>query len=163
MNYQSYFIVLLSIFLCSCETDFDVTASYKETMVVYGLLDQTQEHQSIRINKSYLGREDAITMGENSDSIQYPDSVLEVSIYIDDDVSNRFYFTADTIGKNDNGSFATDNNIVYMLYDSEDLFDDLSALYNLEIVNKVTNEHIKIPKIYNDLKRDFHSIKTSNR
>ena len=60
MDYKSYFTILIFMVLCSCETDFDVTASYKDTMVVYGLLDPTQEHQSIRINKSYLGREDAV-------------------------------------------------------------------------------------------------------
>jgi hypothetical protein len=111
-------------------------------MVVYGLLDPTQDIQSIRINKSYLGREDAETMGENYDSIQYPVGDLEVSIYIDEDTSNRFYFTADTIEKNDNGSFATDNNIVYMLYDSDNLFVDSSATYNLLIFNKKNNERI---------------------
>ena len=139
MNYKSYFTILICMILCSCETDFDVTASYKDTMVVYGLLDPTQELQSIRINKSYLGREDAVTMGANYDSIQYPVDDLEVSIYVGNDTSNRFYFTADTIEKNDDGSFATDNNIVYMLYDSEDLFDDSSALYNLELlIKKIT-------------------------
>ncbi|GIS08011.1 MAG: hypothetical protein CM15mP112_01230 [Flavobacteriales bacterium] len=99
MNYKSYFTILICMILCSCETDFDVTASYKDTMVVYGLLDPTQELQSIRINKSYLGREDAVTMGENYDSIQYPVDDLEVSIYVGNDTSNRFYLTADTIEK----------------------------------------------------------------
>jgi len=142
VNLKSYFFLLIIIILCSCETDFDITDSYKDTMVVYGLLDPTQDIQSIRINKSYLGREDAETMGENYDSIQYPVGDLEVSIYIDEDTSNRFYFTADTIEKNDNGSFATDNNIVYMLYDSDNLFVDSSATYNLLIFNKKNNERI---------------------
>ena len=124
----------------SCETDFDVTASYDDTMVVYGLLDPTQDFQSIRINKSYLGREDAVLMGSNYDSIQYPVGDLEVSIQVGDDTSNRFYFIADTIEKKDDGDFATDNNVVYMLYNSEDLFVDSLEVYNLEIVNKVTNE-----------------------
>ena len=67
MNYKLHFsFILTCMILCSCETDFDVTASYNDTMVVYGLLDPTQEiFQSIRINKSYLGREDAVTMGAN--------------------------------------------------------------------------------------------------
>ena len=135
MNYKSYFSILTCMILCSCETDFDVTASYNDTMVVYGLLDPTQELQSIRINKSYLGRQDAVTMGANYDSIQYPVDDLEVSIYVGNDTSNRFYLTADTIEKNDDGSFATDNNVVYMLHDSEDLFDDSSAVYNLSLIH----------------------------
>jgi len=157
VNLKSYFFLLIFITLCSCETDFDITASYKDTMVVYGLLDPTQDIQSIRINKSYLGREDAETMGENYDSIQYPDSVLEVSIYIDEDTSNRFYFIADTIEKNDDGSFATDNNVVYMLTDSEDLFDDSSAVYNLVILNKENNE---ITTSSTNLITDFELIKS---
>ena len=79
-------------------------------------------------------------MGANYDSILYPVDDLEVSIYVGNDTSNRFYLTADTIEKNDDGSFATDNNVVYMLHESEDLFDDSSAVYNLVIVNKENNE-----------------------
>ena len=147
----------MCMILCSCETDFDVTASYNDTMVVYGLLDPTQDFQSIRINKSYLGREDAVLMGSNYDSIQYPVDDLEVSIYVGNDTSNRFYFIADTIEKNDDGSFATDNNVVYMLYNSEDLFDDSLAVYNLVIVNKENNE---ITTSSTNLITDFELIKS---
>ena len=44
-----------TIFLFSCESDFEVNADWQELMVVHGILDQSQEEQFVRINKAFLG------------------------------------------------------------------------------------------------------------
>ena len=76
--------ILLSIFVflfISCETDFDVNAEWKETTVVYGLLDASADTQYIKINKAYLGEGDAMMMAQYSDSINFNPNDLEVKLH----------------------------------------------------------------------------------
>ena len=40
----------------SCESDLDINSKWEEVTVVFGLLDQSQEKQYIRINKAFLGK-----------------------------------------------------------------------------------------------------------
>ena len=64
----------------ACETDFEVNANWKEVTVVYGILDQSQQQQYIKINKAYLGEGDALQMASVADSINYNHEDLEVKI-----------------------------------------------------------------------------------
>jgi hypothetical protein len=50
------FLLALSLLFSSCETDVDVIAPYQEKMVVYGLLNQTDTIQLIKINKVFFGQ-----------------------------------------------------------------------------------------------------------
>ncbi len=68
------FIYLLSfatILLSACSTDLDVKGNYKETMVVYGLLDQSQARQYIKVNKAFIGDGNAFSYAQVKDSTQY--------------------------------------------------------------------------------------------
>jgi len=42
-----------TLLLSACSTDLDVIGDYKETMIVYGLLDQAQDTQYVKINKAF--------------------------------------------------------------------------------------------------------------
>jgi len=81
-NSRSFFpFLLLSVCgISSCSTDFEVNAPYKEITVVYGLLNQNESEQFIKINKAFLGEEDAYVMAQSPDSINYDPNNLEVSI-----------------------------------------------------------------------------------
>ncbi len=48
----------------ACSTKLDVTGNYKETMVVYGLLDQSQPKQYIKVNKAFLGEGNAFSYAQ---------------------------------------------------------------------------------------------------
>ena len=108
-------IVLCILFLfLSCETDFEINASWKNVAIVYGLLDQSETVQYIRINKAFLGDEDAYVMASISDSINYDPSNLEVKI---EKISASGYVLdvkvlTDTIMLKDTGDFAFDENII---------------------------------------------------
>jgi hypothetical protein len=68
----AYLLLLTAYFLLpSCETDFDVSGDWKEITVVYGILNINDDTTFIRINKAYLGDEDALVMAEENDSINY--------------------------------------------------------------------------------------------
>ncbi|HJN64028.1 MAG TPA: hypothetical protein QGG91_04870 [Flavobacteriales bacterium] len=88
MRKLTIFLLAVSVFFVACETDFEVNASWKEVTVVYGLLDQSQQQQYIKINKAYLGEGDALQMASVTDSshytpFNYVDSTgdLQVKIY----------------------------------------------------------------------------------
>src|SRR5262245_17610431 len=72
-------VTFLVLLLSSCSTDFDTIADYKEIMVVYGLLDQYQGVQYIKVNKAYLGQGNALIMAHEKDSINYA-NVLDVTL-----------------------------------------------------------------------------------
>jgi len=72
-----HFIFLLPVlFINSCKTDFDIIAPYKETTVVYGLLDPDTSVQYIKINKAFLGEGDALVMAQQMDSTNYKPGTL---------------------------------------------------------------------------------------
>ncbi|HRH66151.1 MAG TPA: hypothetical protein PLU53_07635 [Bacteroidia bacterium] len=74
-------IFVLGLFgiFSSCSTDFEINAPYKETMVIYGLLNTLDSAQFIRISKAYLGEGNALIMAQEPDSINYSD-VLDVKM-----------------------------------------------------------------------------------
>jgi hypothetical protein len=78
-------IIAGALLFYSCSTDFNITAPYKETMVIYGLLnpDTTNNNmnkvQYIRISKAYLGEGNALIMAQQKDSINYAD-ILDVTL-----------------------------------------------------------------------------------
>ncbi len=129
----------MSIFT-SCDTDFDVITPWKETMIVYALLDQNEEYQYVRINKAYLGEGDALIMGQ-TDSIYYSTKSLEVSLY---SISNGFSDTTKlidlypTIFPKQSGSFNSQQNVIYTVKtDSIPSFTKNNTYY-LSIINKET-------------------------
>ena len=142
MNLRLFFLILSILFLYSCETDFDVTTSYKKTMIVYGLLDPSQDVQYIRINKAYLGEGDAVLMGSHYDSLQYPLGSLEVSLYLNQDSLNLFFLDPVVIEK-EPGDFSIDSNIVYSIITDPILFSDLNATYHLNILDKTNNQVVR--------------------
>lgn len=64
----------------SCDNDFSPNGEWRETMVVYGLLDQDSDTSWIRIQKCYLGKGDMLAMSSIIDSSNYPEGDLSVKI-----------------------------------------------------------------------------------
>lgn len=72
-NYFTYLGLLVFImFFGSCETEFETQAEWKDIPVVYGILDQHQSIQNIKVNKAFLGEGNALVYAQNQDSIYYP-------------------------------------------------------------------------------------------
>jgi hypothetical protein len=79
MKKVSTLFIMSALLFSACKTDFRLTAPWKEQMVIFGLLNQSDSVQYIRINKTYLGEGNAYTMGGVSDSINYK-NLLNVSV-----------------------------------------------------------------------------------
>jgi len=144
MKKIAIFLLLISTLFMACETDFEVNAEWKEVTVVYGLLDQSQQQQYIKINKAYLGEGDALQMASVADSVNYNPEDLEVKIFkvnydeFSGSVDTLSFVTLyDTILEKDDGLFATDKNIIYttptnpfFLTNNADEKDYILSIYN---------------------------------
>ncbi len=71
-----YSLFFVAVLFSACSTDLDVLGKYKETLVVYGLLDQSQRRQYIKINKAFLGEGNAFSYAQIKDSTQFTHSLL---------------------------------------------------------------------------------------
>jgi hypothetical protein len=136
--YQIIFsLVIFSVF-SSCETDFDVTAPYKETTVIYGLLNASDSVQWIRINKAFLGEGNAYEMAMQPDSINYPD-ILDVTLEeynINGLPVRSIGLIRDSSITKEPGIFATTPNILYRT-NGIDRIDQFSS-YKLVVHNRET-------------------------
>jgi hypothetical protein len=72
---------VLGFTLQSCENEIELNAPYKETGIVYGILDPKLGTQTVRIQKAFLGEGNALIMSQNPDSIYYPEDALDVKLY----------------------------------------------------------------------------------
>jgi len=139
--------LILSIFaivFTACETDFDVNAEWKETTVVFGLLDAAKDIQFVKIKKVFLGEADAELMASFSDSVNYIPADLEVVLYkinfndtIDSRVLKDTLIIKDSLDLNgDPGVFSIENNIIYYFDSPEsDNFLSSNRTYSLVIKN----------------------------
>lgn len=140
------FFYLFVFLFSACDTEFEINADWQEVTVVYGLLDQSQAQQYIKINKAYLGEGNALQMASVADSINYDPAELEVKIIKVKDLSfgsvkrlDSIYLDTTLLLKDD-GLFATDNNLIYTTSISDSNFfsgnDADEKDYILSILNK---------------------------
>ncbi len=115
-------ILLIPFFFAmgSCSTDFEINAEWKDIAVVYGLLNQNDTAQYIRLSKAFLGTESAFVMAQEADSIYYD----QADVYlIPNSNGNRINVFPDTFKiikleptteiDKDTGIFASDYNLLY--------------------------------------------------
>lgn len=75
------FFVLLFVLVCTaCQVEFSPNAEWKETPVVYCVLDQDDSISWVRVERCYLSEGDIYTPSTVSDSFNYPDGALQVAI-----------------------------------------------------------------------------------
>ena len=126
------FIVLFK----SCDTDFDVNAEAKEIIVVYALLDKSRDTQYVKINKAFLGENNALIMAQNSGSTNFLPSDLEVKVYksTSNEVIDSVYLV-DTVLVKEEGIFANDENIIYYFVNNNFLNGNSNYSLNVKNVN----------------------------
>ncbi len=138
------FLLLLSAITAvfqSCETDFDVTAPYKDITVVYGLLSQNDSVHYIKINKAFIGAGNALEYAQKEDSSTYGNN-LEVILreYSNGNALRTLSFDTTTIYNKEAGVFYAPEQVVYKSAFIVPEIDDLE--YHLEIRNKITGQII---------------------
>ena len=136
------FLLLLSCFsfaFQSCETDFDVTAPYKDITVVYGLLSQNDTVHYIKVNKAFIGEGNALEYAQNEDSSSYGNN-LEVVLreYRNGNAQRTFDFDTTSVYTKESGLFYAPKQVVYKSAFSIPVNDEME--YRLEVRNKITGK-----------------------
>lgn len=78
--YHILFSAALIFALPACKNDLKLNAPYKEIPSIYAVLNAQDKMQIIRINKVFLGESDANAMAQVTDSINYPEGQLTVTL-----------------------------------------------------------------------------------
>jgi hypothetical protein len=136
------FFIASGMLFSACKTDFKLTAPWKEQMVIFGLLNQSDTVQYIRINKTYLGEGNAYTMAGVHDSTNY-NHLLNVKMEKWSQGGGQLLATyvVDTTTSIAQipGTFANSPQVLYRVHTgvANPLTDD--AEYHLTVVNPVTN------------------------
>ncbi len=108
-------LLLFTTVFFSCDNELDVTDDWKETTVIYGLLNPKDTVHIIKINKAFLGEGNAYMMAKEPDSTYYGDE-LEVMF---DEIAPEGWITqswpVDTIWVNtkDSGIFFSPQQKLY--------------------------------------------------
>lgn len=81
---KSRFLILagtiISLFAGSCNNDLDIIDDWKETPVVYGLLNPASTVNYVRLQRAYLGEGNAYLMGQHSDSLYFDTNRVSVRV-----------------------------------------------------------------------------------
>lgn len=135
MKKYAFIAILMLALFSGCKQDFDLTADYKETPIVYGLLNQQDAVHYIRIQKGYLIDGNAQIAAGITDSIYYPD-VLTVKLvpFLNGNPSGTPFTlqrVTNTTMLKDSGIFAYDPNVLYSFTGNL----DPNRTYQLQVTN----------------------------
>lgn len=133
INYVLFLATVLLLF--SCENELDLSAEYDETIVVYGLLDHTQDTQFVKINKSFLGDGNALDYAQEPDSFIYENIYASLTNLNDQSVIVLQPYSA----PKQPGVFANEENTVYIA----DQQIDGGTRYRLDVVNNNSGKAAK--------------------
>ncbi|MFH2096661.1 MAG: hypothetical protein ABIJ16_13205 [Bacteroidota bacterium] len=131
-------ILIIMTGMFSCSTEFEVNAPWKDISVVYCLLNPNDSVHYVKLNKCFLGEENAYTMAQISDSSNYADATIilvpgKILDYGDfGESGDAISFERTTEFPKDSGVFANDNNVIYKTTDAITML-DIEKDYKLKI------------------------------
>lgn len=115
---KGLFGILVSlVVLSSCSEDVDLSAPYKDITIAYGLLDKDDTTHYVRIQKAFLGDDNALLYCVIPDSLYYPATLdayvlgYNGGVKVPSDSFHLDRYVNDVI--KDSGIFAAFNNVIY--------------------------------------------------
>ena len=137
------FLLLVSLGFGGCENDLEVNGEWKETMVVFGLLNGQEQEHYIKISKAFLGEGNAFKYASIYDSIYYKPDQLEVKIdeFLNGDLSKSYSLEADSSLFKEPGTFSNPGQLVYRFKSGPSNLNP-EAEYRLSIKNKKSQQVI---------------------
>ncbi|MFI5149965.1 MAG: hypothetical protein ACHQRM_09555 [Bacteroidia bacterium] len=135
------FCIASGVLFSACKTDFKLTANYKEQMVIFGLLNQSDSVQYIRINKTFLGEGNAYSMALVHDSSNYKyllNVKFEKWTLGGGTLVNTYVVDTTTMIPQTNSPFANSPQVLYRVHTgvASPITSDFE--YHLTVVNPVT-------------------------
>lgn len=105
------------LILFSCKEDVDLIGEFKETAVIYGLLDQSDSVHMVKITRAFIGPGNSLQIAQIADSSYFNQVNATVSEYIDDIPTGRVWTLKDTlITDKKDGVFYNPDQKVYVFY-----------------------------------------------
>src|SRR6187551_2292722 len=78
--FLTVFAACIALFMAGCDNELDVTDDWKETPVVYSLLNPANPKNYVRLQRAYLGDGNAYLMGQYSDSLYFDTNRVSVRV-----------------------------------------------------------------------------------
>lgn len=137
MNSKQYLFLALAaitLVLSSCKEEIELTGNFKETAVVYGLLNQSDSVQYIKITRAFIGPGNALEISQIPDSNYFSSVNATVKEYIGG-VLNRSWTLTDTVvnNKSVDGVFYGPEQKLYCFYTPSSAPLNAEATYKLDI------------------------------
>lgn len=131
---------LLLTLLFACKTDVDTNAPWKETAVIYGLIDAKLPYQTFKISKTYQnGSGNALDYAKIADSIYYKPDQLDIQLLELDSLGQATLRTigvkAIELNSKSDGIFVAPYQI---LYQTDSFSVKKSSWYKLVVKNKTS-------------------------
>lgn len=132
-KFSSFGLIAIVLLIASaCSEKLDINGEFKETAVVYGLLDEADSVHFIKINRAFIGPGNALNIAKIPDSSYFKN----LAVTIDEEGTSRFWTLQDTVisNKEVNGVFYGPEQKLYYFKtnSSEPLIPNTN--YNLKIV-----------------------------
>jgi len=114
MKRISIYLVLVLALLTNCSEEVNLNGDFKETAVVYGLLDHSDSLHFIKITRAFIGPGNALEIAQIPDSSYFDEVELTVSEYLGGALQ-RTWLLQDTIvtNKDVDGAFYAPEQKVY--------------------------------------------------
>ncbi len=127
-----FLMFISSMFFSACENEVNINADYKETIVIYALLDPEDSIQYIKVNKAYLNVGiGALEAAKISDSLYLDSTRVQLKRL---STGQLIICNAEEGPKKDSGIFANDKNILWVtrekIYPNEE--------YEITVTNPLT-------------------------
>ena len=111
-----YTLLVLSAILVACNNEIEINAPWEDVTIVYGMLNEEDDTNWVRIHRGYLGTEGINGGNQQPDSLYYS----SIDVYIEeldknDVVLNAYQLTEDATKSLDSGFFTTQGFRLYRL------------------------------------------------
>jgi len=110
--------IAATLIFTSCSEEIDLTAPYKDITVTYALLDENKDTNWVRIQKAFLGDDNALLYAIIPDSLYYPPSLVAwVKVYnsSNNEIDSVLLERVVNASVKDPGTFASDSNVLYRM------------------------------------------------
>lgn len=139
MKKQIFFLLSFLILISACTTDFDVTGEWKEIAVVYGVLDKNDATHYIRVNKAFLGDENAYRMAEENDSINFSNLTVRLFEFTESGTLVDSFDLDTTSVTLQNGIFGNPGNPIQRLWKTNRTLNQ-NYIYKLKVINNFSGK-----------------------
>ena len=130
--YSLIYLICVSFSITSCKEDVNLIGDFKETAIIYGLLDQSESTHLIKINRAFIGPGNALDIAKIPDSSYFSSLDATITEYLGTTKTGKSWILEDTTitNKSENGIFYAPTEKLYFFNGVL----NKDATYKLEVI-----------------------------